>query len=526
VSKLKLLKSATSVGLVTTCSRVFGYVRDASLAWVLGAGFGMDAFTVAYRLANLFRRLVGEGAMSAAFVPVFVEYKTKNSAQELWDFTRKFFYTLALVTAAMVILEIVFAPVFVRIMAPGFIHIKNKFELCVLLTRMMAPYLALVSLAALLTGILNSFGKFIVPAFNPVYFNVSVILSALVAARFFPQPAVAVSLGVLLGGVLQVLMQIAAAKKVGMNFKIGFSFKHPMIRRVGFLLLPSIFGIGIVQINLLVDSLMASFLREGSVSQLYYADRVMELVLGIFTISLATVILPDMARSAAAKNMQELKKTLTFSLRVMAFVAIPATVGLFLMSSEIVKVLFERGRFTAIDTDRTAVALCYYALGLFFISAVRLIVQAFYSLQDTKTPVKVGAISLLLNIVLNWALMHPLKQGGIALATSIAAAVSVIQLLYIFQKRYGLLDWKKLNESFLKILISAGVMGLSCLTILRLIQFDSHTALSWKIGGLFGTIAAGALIYCVVAFILKAEDGIIFSRLWPKMGKSGRNPEV
>ncbi len=500
------------MGLVTALSRIFGYFRDASLAWVLGAGLSMDAFAVAYRIVNLFRRLVGEGAMSAAFVPVFVQYRSEHTMAELWEFVRKFFYTLALISALIVGLEIIFAPFLVKLLAPGFEFGSAKFDLTVLLTRLMAPYLLFVALTALLMGILNSLGRFAVPAFNPILFNLCVCAAAVFSVHL-QEPAILIALAVLLGGILQVASQLPFVIRDGMTFQIGFSFHHPAIRRVGNLLLPSIFGIGIIQINLMVDSFMASFLREGSISQLYYADRVMELVLGVFTISLATVILPNMAQSAASKNMEELKGTLLFSLRAMAFVAIPATVGLFVLAGPIVHILFERGRFTSFDTEATAVALAYYALGLFFISIVRIFVSAFYSLQDTKTPVKVAFVALFTNIILNLILMQPLKQGGIALATSLASALSVMQLIYIFQKRYGALDWKKSYSSVSKILASSVLMGLFCLVCLKLFRFSIEQSLYQKAAGLFGTIGIGIVVYMALVIILRAEEGILLSRL-------------
>ena len=511
--KKRILKSAGAIGLATSLSRIFGYFRDASLAWILGAGFGMDAFTVAYRLANLFRRLVGENAMSAAFIPVFVQYQKEHSREELCDFARKFFYALALMAGVIVILEIVFAPFLVRIMAPGFDVAGGKFELAVLLTRLMAPYLVLIALAALLIGVLNSLGYFVLPALNPIFFNISVIAAAIFAAPFFQEPSVAIAFGVLIGGLLQVLTQIPMTLRQGMSYRFQISFRHPAIRKIGALILPSVFGIGVVQVNLLIGSLMASFLREGSVSQLYYADRVMELVLGIFTVSFATVILPDMARSAASNNMKELKETLMFSMRAIAFVAIPATVGLVLLSEPIVHVLFERGRFSPLDTEQTAAALVYYGLGLFFISAYRLIVSAFYSMQDTKTPARVAFVALGVNFVLSWILMQPLRQGGIALAMSLASALSVVQLVYFLEKRFGKLDWGKFRESTLKISVASAAMGVLCLLLLKGFGYDSARTLSWKIISLFGTIGLGAVAYLVLAIVLKADGGILLSKI-------------
>ncbi|MBI4357731.1 MAG: murein biosynthesis integral membrane protein MurJ [Candidatus Omnitrophica bacterium] len=515
----RLLKSAGTIGLVTTVSRIFGYFRDAALAWVLGAGMGMDAFAVAFRLANLFRRFVAEATMNAAFVPVFVQYRQEHTPEELWAFTRKFFYTLALLTSGIVLLEIILAPWLVRVLAPGFFGIPGKWELTVFLTRLMAPYLLFVALAAFLMGVLNSFGHFAVPALSPVFFNLAVILSAFTLAHFVPDPAIGIAFGVLCGGVLQFACQVPLAIRKGMRFQVGFSFAHPMVRRIGILFGPSALGMGIHQINLLVDSLMASFLREGSVSQLYYADRVMELVLGIFVISLITVALPEMSRLAAEKNIDEVKRTVLFSLRAMSFITIPATVGLFLLADPIVNVLFERGRFSPWDTEQTAIALAYYALGLFFISAVKLLISAFYSVQDAKTPVKVAAVSFFANLVLNWILMQPLKQGGIALATSIVAAASVLQLLIAFQKRHGAFDWLQFRTSFVKIAIASAFMGVGCLVMLRIFGFDSNPSSAWKAIIVFGTIIIGILVYLGMALVLRMDEMAVFKRFGLRSSK-------
>jgi len=515
----KILKSAGKVGLATSLSRVFGYFRDASLALVLGAGFGMDAFTVAFRLANLFRRLVAEGAMSSAFVPVFVSYRKEQSEKKLWDFARRLFYTLALITGVIVIIEIVFAAVSVRIMAPGFSYASGKFDLTVQLTRMMAPYLLCAALAAFLMGVLNSLGHFIVPALSPVFFNVTVIVSAFTLARMTAEPAVGIAFGVLIGGGLQLASQIPIALKKGMNFAFGLSFRHPAIQKVGKLLVPSLLGIGVVQLNLLIDSLMASFLREGSVSHLYYADRVMELVLGVFVISLATVILPEMSKSAADQDHEQVKSTLLFSFRVIAFVAIPATVGLFLLSDPIVHVLFERGSFGILDTERTAVALSFYALGLCFISATRLVVSAYYATQDTKTPAKIAVVVLVANAILNWILMHPLKQGGIALATSIASVINFGLLIYFFERRFGVLNWSTIRRSLLKIGLSSFVMGIFCLLFLRWAGFDTSASIGWKALVLFGTIGGGLGIYLITSSILKVDELSTFKKYLTSRGK-------
>ncbi len=522
--KRRILKAAGSVGLMTTLSRILGYFRDASLAWLLGAGFGMDAFAVAYRLANLFRRMVAEGAMSAAFVPVFVGYRKNHSQEELWDFCRKFFYTLAIVTSLIVIVEIAFAPLIVRLMAPGFMKIGGKIELTIFLTRIMAPYLVLVSLTAVVMGVLNSLGYFVVPALSPIFFNISIIAAAFIFPKISSEPVVGLAFAVLVGGFLQLISQFPLAIKQGMSFRFGFSFKHEAIQKVGGLLIPTFFGIGIVQINLVVDSLMASLLQEGTVSQIYYADRIMELVLGIFVVSLTTVTLPEMSKYASENKIDELKKTILFSLRAAAFVSLPAMVGLFMLADPIVHVLFEHGNFTAIDTERTAVALAYFSLGLFSIAGIRLLVSAFYALQDTKTPVKAAFWAIFINASFDWILMHPLKQGGIALATSIASTFTLVQLLWAFQKRHGSFEWGDFWSKIVRLLIASIVMGVSCLFILNFLNFSPQRAFRWKVAALFGTIVAGIVIYLVLAVLLRAEN--IISLFRSKFVKPSSGPSV
>ena len=521
-NKSRILKAAGSVGLMTALSRVFGYVRDAALAWALGAGASMDAFTVAYRIANLFRRLVAEGAMSASFVPVFIQYRQDNSQEELWNFTRKFFYTLALITGLIVVLEIIFTPAIVAVMAPGFLKIPQKLELTIFLTRIMAPYLVFVSVTALFMGVLNSFGYFAVPALGPVFFNVALIASIFLSTRLMSNPVIGIAFGVVIGGIFQFVSQLPFTIQKGMRFQVGFSFKHPAVQKIGMLLAPSIFGIGIVQINVLVDSLLASLLREGSVSQIYYADRVMELVLGIFVVSMSTVILPEMSQSAAAKNPEELKRTLLFGLRTTSFISIPASVGLFFLANPIVHVLFEHGRFTSLDTERTAVALAYYAIGLYFMAAIRILVSAFYAGQDTRTPGKIAFVALIVNAVLDWILMHPLKQGGLALSTSITSALTYVQLCHAFQKRYGSFDWKKFKGSIIKTTIASLIMGVVCLVVLSLFNFNEQSFLSSQAMILLGTILLGVIVYLGVSFLLKLDELSFVQKIMGKLFQKNR----
>ena len=506
MTKSKLLKSAGTVGSLTTISRLFGYLRDAALATVLGAGNSMDAFTIAFRIANLFRRLLGEGAMTASFVPVFAEYRENQTPEELWKFVNKFFYTLAVILAGLVLLQIVFAPTIVSVMSPGFIKTPGKWALTVFLNQVMTPYIFFVGLAAVLMALLNSMGSYAVSAANPIFFNLMVIFSAFTLVKFFDDPAVGIAIGVLFGGFLQMLVQVPAAWKKGMRFIPSISFRHPAIQKISMLMAPGIIGIGIYQINLVVDSVMGSFLPEGSVSAIYYSNRIVELIQGIFVVSFATVLLTEMSSHAAKKNQRELSETLSFSLRMISFVTIPASLALMILAQPIVKVLFQHGEFNVMDTDRTAFALFFYALGIFFIAGARIVVQAFYALQDTKTPVMCAFVSLIVNIVGNWIFMHPLKQGGIALATSIAAAVNFWQLLSIYEKRYGRLDWESFRESIEKIAVQSIGMTLVCTIFLKLLKFSERGTWFAQAGILFGTIAVGLLVYFGIALVLKSKE--------------------
>ncbi len=504
--KHKLLKSVGKVGALTTLSRILGYGRDAVLAAVLGAGLGMDAFAIAFRIANLFRRLLGEGAMTAAFVPVLTQYREEHTNEETWDFVSKFFYTLALMLAGLVVLQIIFAPWIVRIMSPGFGEIEGKWALTTFLNRMMAPYLFFVGLAALLMAILNSLRSYAVSAANPIFFNLAVIASAFTISQLFSEPAVGISLGVLFGGFLQMAVQIPEARKKGMIFKPAVSFSHPEIRKIASLMGPGVVGIGIYQLNLFVDSIVGSLLVEGSVSALYYSNRVVELVQGIFVISFATVILTEMSKHAAEKNHDAMRETLSFSLRMSAFVTIPASFGLMVLAYPITQILFERGEFTAEDTARSAFALMFYAVGICFVAGARIMVQAFYAVQDTKTPVKAAFVSLIVNVIGNILLIGLLAQGGIALATSIAAAVNFFQLLMIYEKRFGKLDWAPLRESLVKILSQTAAMVLACFLFLNLLRYSKDGLFFTNTVALFVTIFLGLAIYLGAALLLNSQE--------------------
>ena len=458
----RVVRAAGIVGTATMLSRVFGLIRDTIVAGFFGAGFATDAFFVAFRIPNLLRRLLAEGSLTVSFVPVFTEYlrnKTREEALELANIT---FTALSILLACVSLLGVLFSPLVVTVMAPGFVKAPSQYDLAVFLTRFMFPYIFLISLVALCMGILNSLRHFAAPALSPVVLNLAMILAALTLRDFFEEPIVALAVGVMAGGVLQLAMQWPFLIKMGVRLKPDFHFRHPGVRRIGLLMLPAAFGAAIYQINIFVGTILASLLPAGSVSYLYYADRIVELPLGVFAIAVGTATLPSFSDQVAQGRIDELKRTIAFSLRLILFITIPATVALIALRVPIISVLFQRGEFSAQATILTAQALLYYTVGLWAFSVIRIIVSAFYSLQDTRSPMKAAIVALIVNAAFSVALMFPLKHGGIALATSIASAVNVGMLWMILNRKVGtILDsqfYLSLGKTLLASLVMWGVI--------------------------------------------------------------------
>jgi len=456
-----MMRSAGAMSVTTMLSRILGYFRDNLQATILGAANSSDAFIIAFRIPNLLRRLVGEGALTSAFVPTFSRYLQEGNPAKLWRFANRMFYTLLVVLTLITVLGILFSPQLVRILAYGFRVSPDKWALTISLNRLMFPYIFCISLAALASGVLNSLDSFALPAFTPVLLNLAIIASALLLSRRFSNPAYAFAWGVLLGGLLQFLVQVPFLVRKGMNFRPEVSFTDPGIRQVGRLMLPRIFGAGITQINLIVDSQFASSLAVGSVSHLYYAGRVTELTLGIFAISLSTVILPTLSRLVAEKKREEVRQTLRTALQLIFFICLPAAVGLIALRVPITSVLFERGRFDAEATHFTAQALGYYSLGLLPFAAVNVLAAAFYAHQDTRTPVKVGLLTFFVHLGLNYYLRGPLGAGGIALSTSLSAILDMVLLFFLFSRRWGPLGSPGLVRSLLVTATASVPLGLA-----------------------------------------------------------------
>jgi len=428
-------RAAVVVSAATLASRILGFVRDLVVARAFGAGVATDAFFVAFRLPNLLRRLVAEGALSSAFVPVFTEYATTRSRQNTLRMLQAVTGVMLLLLGGLTLLGILAAPWFVRIMAPGFFSDPAAGELTVRLARVMFPFLFLVGLAALVMGILNAHRHFLLPALAPVALNVGIIAGAVVIAPRMAEPVVGLALGVVLGGLGQLLMQLPPLWTRGLLAWPRLALGHPAVRRILGLMTPVVVGQSAVHIGTVINTIIASFLAKGSVSYLYYADRLIEFPNGVFGVAIATAVLPTLSEQATQRDKTSLRETLSFSLRLATFVSMPAAIGLFILSEPIVRVLYERGRFGPVDTIGTAAAVAMYALGLVGSSAARILVQAFFALGDTRTPMQVSVGAMALNCLIAASLAGPMGHVGLALAIAVAGTVNALALAFILRRR-------------------------------------------------------------------------------------------
>jgi putative peptidoglycan lipid II flippase len=513
-----LTRSAGAMGVMTLLSRVFGYIRDLLQASILGAADSADAFVIAFRIPNLLRRLVGEGALTAALVPVFTETRERQGEAAGWRLAGTAFWTFGVILLVLTGLGTLFSPSLVRLLAYGFTDISGKLDLTADLARIMFPYLLFIGLTAMVMALLNSVRVFAAPAFTPVLLNTSIILFALLAARQSEEPAYWFAVGVLVGGFLQLAFLLPFLIRRSGWLRPHFSLRDPGIRKIGFLMLPGLFGVGVTQLNLIVDSQVASFLGTGSVSYLYYAVRVEELVLGVFVISLSTAILPALSRFVLQGRDDLLRATLTRTLRFVTFVTVPATVGLCLLRQPIISTLFQRGQFTAADVSLTSFAMAFYALGLMPNGFVKILAPAFYAHQDTATPVRVGAFSFIIHIPLSLGLAWWMGHGGIALSTSIAAAINAGGLLFLLRRREGPGWLSPLVGSLARTLAASAVMGVALFWMLEWADFPALIGLGARAGMLALVIATGGATYLLTARVLGAREG---EQIWTDLRGRG-----
>ena len=504
--KRNVAKAAGQISIATTGSRILGLVRDIILAKIFGATGSTDAFFVAHRIPNLFRELFAEGSMSAAFIPVFTESLTKEGNEEAKKLASSVFAFLLSVLSLLCIVCIIFTPAIVKLIAPGFLKDPEKFSLTVTLTRFMFPFLFFVSLAAFVKGILNSLRSFFVPALAPMFLNISIIISALFLAPRFEVPLIAIALAVTAGGALQVIIQLPELIKKKFLVAPLFLFRHPGLKKILRLLLPAVVGMGVQQINILVSTIFVSYLSGGSVTYLYYSMRFVHLPIGIFGVAMATAVLPALSEQATKGDSIAMRETFSFSLRLLFFITLPAMAGLIALSEPIVHVLLHRGEFTPLAVSETAYALICYSSGLWAFVGYRVVVSVFYSLQDTKTPVRIAVLSILANIVFCFVLMKPMRHGGLALANALAQAVNFLILFYLLKNKLGRIDGRKIVRSFMKVSVASIIMGLiGWHTIKGDMWMETGRTLE-KAAVLSGVIALCIGIYFSIMYIMKSEE--------------------
>ncbi|MDH4196239.1 MAG: murein biosynthesis integral membrane protein MurJ, partial [Candidatus Aminicenantes bacterium] len=474
-------------------------------AFYLGTGPAADAFTIAYTIPNLLRRLTAEGAMTPAFVPVFMRVQGERSREETWRFATRAFFDLAMVVFGLVLVGILFAPGLVRVIAFGFRSDPGKEVLTLQLTRVMFPYILFASLAALAGAILNSRRRFFVPASTPVLFNVAFIAAALLAASRSAQPALVFAWGVVAGGVLQLAVQIPFLVKEGMSFRFRASFRDPDMRRVARLMVPGLFATGLYQVNFALSRMLASVLPSGSAASLYYSSRVEELALGLFSISLASVLLPTLADRASSRDDTGLKSTLTFSLKLVFIATLPAAAGLLALSRPIMEVLFKRGEFGASSAAMTSGCLVFFAAGLPFLAAVKILSTAFFSLEDTRTPVLVGFTIMAVYLGLSVILMGPLEVRGLALALSLSQLLNGLLLFGALERKVGPIPKLGFLGSFLRSAAAAAMMGVAVRLFFGAIRRGPAGSLR-QAGELAVSIVLGIAIYVVLLLLLDRRD--------------------
>lgn len=516
------------VSSLTLLSRVTGLIRDAVISYLFGAGIAAEAFFVAFRFPNLFRRLVGEGAMSVAFVPVFSDYLANRTVAEADRALRALAGFAVVALVLMSAAGAALAGLWVDLFAPGFAGTPPLRELAVELTRILFPYLAFIGSVAVLAGYLNACRHFAAPALSPAVFNVTLVAVALALHRWLSVPVLALAYGALAGGACQVALQLAALYRRGVRprpLRELCAPRHEAVRRSLSLLLPAALGMAIFQINLMVGTMLASLLPLGSVSYLWYADRIFEFPLGLFVAALGTAALPSMAAQAARGDRDGMRDSLGFAMSLMNLIAVPATVGLIVLAEPIVAVLFQRGAFTADETAMTAQALRAYALGLWPVAVVRLLAPGFYSLGDARTPVYVALVAVLANIVAGIALMGPvaaaaapawlaalierltvadLDHGGLALATSVAAAVNASLLAALLTRRIGALDNAAVFGSLLRSAVASAPMAVAVYAVDR--WFGAAASLPMRVLCLGAAIAAGVVTFAAAVALVGGRD--------------------
>jgi putative peptidoglycan lipid II flippase len=507
---MKLLKSTATVGSATMLSRILGFVRDVVLAKMFGASGETDAFFLAFRIPNFMRRLFAEGSFSLAFVPVLSEYKAAGDRQALRDLIDHVTGTLLAILLVLTSIGIFAAPWVLAIFAPGWLaDDRPEFYLSAGMLRITFPYIMLISLTALAGGILNTFSRFLIPALTPVLLNLSLIAAALLLSEHLDVPVTALAWGVLLAGFAQLILQIPALMHLGLMPRPRWGWRHSGVRRILKLMIPTLFGSSVAQVNLLIDSIIATFLVTGSVSWLYYSDRLLEFPLGVFGIALATVILPNLSQKHAQSSTAEFSATLDWALRLAVIITVPAAVGLVVLSSPILITLFQYDAFRPEDVRMASYSLIAYSAGLPAFIAVKVLAPGYYARQDTRTPVKIAIAAMVTNMLLNLLFVGLLLQqgfegphAGLALASSAAAYLNAILLYRGLRKRQVYVPERGWFKVWMAVILACTTMG-------ALLLFMTHDTNTWlqavalmRVRNLALIIAFSVIVYTFTCMVL------------------------
>lgn len=505
-----IARSAGSVGVAVFTSRILGLIREQILAVLFGAGYFIDAYVVAFRIPNLLRDLFAEGALSAAFVTVFSDYDQQKGQKRTWELANNVLAALSIVVGILVLIGMFFAEDIVRMMAPGFYKVPGKIPLTEQMTIIMFPFLLMVSLTAAVMGVLNTKGRFFMPAMSSAFFNLGSIVSGVILALVFPRfgyPAIiGMAVGTLIGGALQFAVQLPSLFDVGFRFRPTLSLRDEGLIRIARLMVPAIIGLSATQINIFINTNFAAGCEQGSVSWLNYAFRLMQFPIGVFGVAISIATLPVVSRHASNKDITQLKSTYVSSL-IMAFaLTIPASCGLVVLATPIIRLIFEHGRFNSYDTLRTAEALSFYAIGLFAYASVKIIVPVFYALNDTKYPVIASFMAVIFNIILITLTIDRFHHKAIALSTSLTMILSFIFLSVVLYYKVEGYDRSHLFVSLAKVIIASAIMGfIAHYTYLLSSALWGHSF--WAgIWSLFAAICTAAFSYFGLLYALGLKE--------------------
>jgi putative peptidoglycan lipid II flippase len=499
---MNLLKAMATVSGMTLISRVLGFVRDAVIARTFGAGLETDAFFVAFRIPNLLRRLFAEGAFSQAFVPILAEYRTRQGEAETKLLVDRVATLLTLALVVATALGVAAAPLIVYVSAPGFSATPEKFDLTVAMLRVTFPYILFISLVALAAGILNTWSRFAVPAFTPTLLNVAFIVAALLFAPYFDPPVMVLAWAVFAGGVLQLAFQVPYLARIGMLPRPRLALADPGVRRILILMGPAVIGVSVAQISLLANTIFASFLQTGSVSWLYYADRLMEFPTGLLGVALGTILLPSLAKFHSEAAREAYSKLLDWGLRLTFLLAAPAAAALAVLAAPLIATLFLHGRFGAHDLAMTGQALVAYSVGLLGLILVKVLAPGFYARQNIRTPVKIALVTLVATQAMNAAFIVPLKHAGLALAIALGACLNATLLYRGLRRREIYVPQPGWRAFLAKVAAATALMAAALWFAMGPTAWWTGAALGLRVAALTGLVALGALVYFGCLWIL------------------------